>query len=77
MAPGPVADEGANRYAFSMLDVRNSLVGIARRDEIDLIDHFAIMQGMELSDILADGLHPNELGHALMARNLLDALHGS
>lgn len=77
MAAGPVADESADRYAFSMLDVRNALDGLARQSGIDLVDHYAAQQGIDLARILADGLHPNEFGHALIARNLLDALRGA
>ncbi|WP_167238932.1 SGNH/GDSL hydrolase family protein [Massilia genomosp. 1] len=74
MAPGPVAGEPSPEYAFSMLDVRNALNSIARHCGIDLVDHYAAQRHRESADILSDRLHPNRIGHALIAANLLHAL---
>ena len=74
MAGPPAVSEAAPTYTFTMQDCRNTLLAECKVRSLDLIDNFAAFNGATLSDVLADGLHPNEKGMRRIAANIIGAL---
>ncbi|WP_282265907.1 SGNH/GDSL hydrolase family protein [Stenotrophomonas sp. PS02298] len=78
MCANPADPDGpAAPFKFRMSDVRSTLQDVARSRSLDFVDNYAVFRGTSNLDTTADGLHPNALGHALIARNLISALEGA
>lgn len=74
MCANPSQDESPATYSFTMQEVRNTIFQLAKSNNFDMIDNYSIFNGQDLSVVLADGLHPNEIGHGIIARNVTNAL---
>lgn len=59
---------------FTMQDIRGALNKLARTRQYDFIDNYAIFNWSDPAATLADGLHPNTLGHQMIYRNIVEAL---
>lgn len=77
MNAGPAANESPATYAFDMQDVRNMVGQLGSDNAMDVVDNYTIFAGIDLSTCLADGLHPNLLGHAMVAQNIINALESA
>lgn len=77
MCAEPVVNEDTATYAYTMQDVRSTVLGLGLSTSTDVIDNYAIYEGYELDVVLADGLHPNSLGHALMAQNIINSIEAA
>jgi lysophospholipase L1-like esterase len=73
-APVAASLEGAPTYVFSMTDVRDVVREAGEEMRLDVIDNHMLFGGMDTGVFLADGLHPNELGHRMIAKNIIGAL---
>jgi GDSL-like Lipase/Acylhydrolase family len=76
MCAGPVVNNEPPTYAFGMQDARNIIDEVAKEGSLDFIDHFGALRQLSPATVLADGLHPNEAGHEMMATNMLNAVRG-
>lgn len=74
MCANPVIDESTSTYSFTMQGVRNTVYQLAKENNIDMIDNYAIFNDMDLNTVLSDGLHPNQLGHEIIARNIINSI---
>lgn len=76
MCAGPVADntEPPSPGYMTMRDVRGVLSKIARTNSLAFIDNLAAFDTVDPAVILDGSTHPNALGHAVMARNIINAL---
>ncbi|MGF2618689.1 SGNH/GDSL hydrolase family protein [Bacillus cereus] len=78
--PAPTASETSYSYAWHMEDINNKLVALAHEMQVPFINnyHFMIDYLMytekDLNSLLADGLHPNDVGYELMFKNLMKHL---
>lgn len=68
-------DDNAGK-AYSMGEVRASIANLAGSRVIDFVDQFGLTARLKAAGInyLADGLHPNDLGHFLMFDNIRNVL---
>lgn len=76
MVAGPVADsiEPPAPSYMTMQDVRGVLSKVAKTNSLAFIDNFAAFESINPSAILDGNTHPNALGHAIMSRNIINAL---
>lgn len=77
MCANPVANEDPVTYALNMQDVRSVIYRVARTLSLDMIDNYAALASVSTTAVTNDGLHPNQLGHALMARNIINAIEAA
>ncbi|WP_446431016.1 SGNH/GDSL hydrolase family protein [Pseudomonas sp. 1121_17] len=76
MCAGPVADstEPPAPAYMTMRDVRGVLSKVAKSNSLAFIDNLAAFDTVDPSVILDGTTHPNALGHAVMSRNIINAL---
>lgn len=74
MAANPAANNDPATYSFTMQDVRDVVYRVAKANSIDMVDNYAIFSELENAKYTADGLHPNELGHLIMGRNIINSM---
>jgi lysophospholipase L1-like esterase len=77
MVANPVLNESMETYSFNMQQVRHTILATGRAQGLDVLDNHALFQGMEILTFTADGVHPNALGHAMIAQNIINALECS
>ncbi len=64
-------------FSFLLRDYAERVRQIAARNDVPLVDSFALFEeygqvdGQSVDDLLLDGMHPNDLGHAIEAEALL------
>ncbi|SEB47844.1 SGNH/GDSL hydrolase family protein [Rhodobacter sp. 24-YEA-8] len=68
--------DGPPAFKCSMSDIRQMLLEAAQDNTLDLIDNYVPFARVDAAKFLTDGLHPNRLGDALMARNVINAIRG-
>lgn len=61
-------------HAYDMHQVRNAIAKVAARRGIDFIDNYSLFGDCPLKYFTKDNLHPNDIGHALIARNITNAI---
>lgn len=76
MCANEVVDNSLPTYYYSMGQVRTVLSSLAKSRGVDFIDQFALTKRLQAAGVnyLADGLHPNDLGHFLMFENIRNAI---
>lgn len=76
MVAGPILEGGKadTRTAMTMQEVRGVVDAVAKRNKIDFIDNLTPFDGTDASKVVDGFAHPNERGHAIMARNIIGAL---
>lgn len=73
----PAAEDPAT-YSFTMQEVRNVTYQTAKARSIDMVDGYAVFKGLTLvPGFSADGLHLNQAGYELEARNFINSLEAS
>lgn len=77
MAANPAQNDGPPTYHNGMRDQVNALKRMASRRALDFIDNFSIFDDVPFYAFTADGLHPNDLGHKLIASNIIHALNNA
>lgn len=68
-------DVGAT-YFYDMHDVRGAISVAAHSKAVDFVDFYEVTRAALTAGLpyLSDGLHPNDLGHFLMSRVIIDAV---
>lgn len=69
----PPAVNQPNHF-FDTLQVRNAVAKAARRNAVDFIDNHSLFGSCPLKYFTKDNLHPNDVGHSLIARNITNAI---
>lgn len=77
MCANPTAPEDPAVYSFTMQDARATIARVAYDRSLDFVDNYEAFYGMSTNDVLADGLHPNAAGHAVMHGNVIAALRSA
>lgn len=77
MVSNPAKNEDKNKYSFTMKDTRNVIYNCAKDMNIDFIDNYTIFENMDIDKYTADGLHPNEVGHDLIYKNIINSLESN
>ncbi|MDA2309889.1 GDSL-type esterase/lipase family protein [Bacillus cereus group sp. MYBK35-2] len=78
--PATTASETSYPYAWHMEDINNKLVSLAHEMQVPFINNYHFMvdylmyTGKDLNSLLADGLHPNDVGYELIFKNILKHL---
>ncbi|KXY75878.1 SGNH/GDSL hydrolase family protein [Bacillus sp. FSL W7-1294] len=78
--PATTASETSYPYAWHMEDINNKLVSLAHEMQVPFINNYHFMvdylmyTGKDLNSLLADGLHPNDVGYELMFKNIMKHL---
>lgn len=68
--------DGPPTYKCRMIDIRQMLLDLAEDQSLDMIDNYQAFARADADEYLDDGLHPNRSGHALIARNVINAIRG-
>ncbi|MBE8590814.1 SGNH/GDSL hydrolase family protein [Pseudomonas sp. MAFF 301449] len=72
------ATEDPATYSFTMQEVRSVTYQTAKARSIDMVDGYAAFQSLTLvPGFSADGLHLNQAGYELEARNFINSLEAS
>lgn len=71
VSPNAINTETHN---FNMYRVKNEILKLARKNQIDFIDNFNLFGNCPLKYFTTDNLHPNDVGHALIAKNIINAI---
>lgn len=74
MIAPPAALDGPPTYHAGMRDQAAVIADLAQRRALDVIDNHSIFENLPTVAYLADGLHPNNLGHRMIADNIRRAL---
>lgn len=74
MVGPPAIVDGAPTMWFGMRDVRDAILRVAQAGNWDMIDNFSTFNDVDMNQVTTDGLHPDDLGHALIVRNIVNAL---
>lgn len=74
MCANPATAESPSVYRFNMGVVRSAILDAAKICKVDFIDNYSAFDGLDLDAHLVDGLHPNVLGHSVIAGNIISAL---
>lgn len=74
MCANPAQSDSPPIYWGSIYDIRNQLKNIAKANACDFIDHTEMFRDVPVAMFTSDGLHPNELGHRLIASNIISAI---
>lgn len=76
MVANAATQDGPPAYKCTMRDIRQMVLQLAKDNAIDCVDNYQPFARPDIDQYLADGLHPNRAGHALIARNLINAVRG-
>ncbi|WP_417419354.1 SGNH/GDSL hydrolase family protein [Hoeflea sp.] len=77
MCSNPTDDFNPSIMNLGMGQIRSVIQDLAASSSLDFIDNFSAFIGYDSEVVLADGLHPNRLGHAIMFRNIIGAIEAS
>ena len=72
MVSNPAITSVAHKYSSAA--VRNAIASSARDNAVDFIDNHALFGDCPLRYYTTDNLHPNDVGHALIARNITNSI---
>jgi lysophospholipase L1-like esterase len=77
MAANPAGNEDPTDFPFHMQEVRNIIYRVARLRQFDMIDNYSVFAGMHNLMYTTDQLHPNDYGHSIIARNMINSLESA
>lgn len=77
MCSPPTTNESPASYWLNMTDIRDVIIREAEARSVDFIDNFSTFSDVNMSVVTTDGLHPNDLGYAVIARNLINSLESA
>jgi len=77
MVSNVVLADSSPTYAYGMREVVNAIDVLAKRKSLDFIDNFHIFNDIPTYAYTSDGLHPNDIGHKLIAANIISAISNS
>lgn len=74
----PDAEAQANRLGASLADLRAAVETVTNERISQGDEHLVLVPGADIltADLLPDGIHPGDRGHALIAERVADALTG-
>lgn len=75
MAPNKA--ETLSSHTQTQREIRNGIVRFCSDTLVDCIDLYSATERFELSSITTDNLHPNNIGHALLAYNVCQAVQNA
>ncbi|MGL5566475.1 MAG: phage tail fiber protein [Plesiomonas sp.] len=64
-------------HAYDSYQVRNAILKVSKRNKVDFIDNHSLFGKCPLRFYTTDDLHPNDVGHALIAQNITHALENA
>jgi lysophospholipase L1-like esterase len=74
MCANPVENEDTSIYSFNMQRARDVVYRTAKENSLDMIDNYAVFNGLDLNIVTADGMHPNSIGHEAIFNNIINSL---
>jgi hypothetical protein len=77
MVSNPPLDNSSPTYFVDQQDIRNVILNAANANSLDFIDNYSMFRNANTLDFTADGLHPNTLGHALIAQNIINSFESA
>lgn len=77
MCSPPTTDENPASYWLNMTDIRDAIIREAEARSVDFIDNFSTFSDVNMAVVTSDGLHPNDLGCAVMVRNVINSLESA
>lgn len=68
--------DGVNQdnHIFKRQDAANATINIAKYNNVDMIDNFAVLNGTNYDSYTSDGTHLSIYGCAIVARNIVNAI---
>lgn len=74
----PATDENTTQFSFTMQEVRNVIFQTSKARSLDMLDTYAVFAPVTLQPGFSnDGLHLNQLGYTLEARNFINSLESA
>ncbi|VVO06015.1 hypothetical protein PS834_03062 [Pseudomonas fluorescens] len=77
MVANPVGETAEAGRAFSMQRCRDVIYSKAKSLSLDFIDNYTALKQIKPKSITSDEVHPNRVGHSLIARNIIGAIEGA
>lgn len=77
MCASPVSTTSDASGSFTMQETRGVLYRVSKERNLDFIDNYSALKSIDYSSVLSGDVHPNELGHQLIASNIIAALEQS
>lgn len=79
MCASPCSDtsDPPSPVAMSMVDVRGVITRVARSNGLAFIDNLGAFDEVDPANALDGDVHPNELGHSIIARNMISAMESA
>lgn len=77
MCSPPTKDSNPANYWLAMTDIRDAIIREADLRSVDFVDNFSAFADVDINIVTTDGLHPNNFGHALIAKNIISALESA
>lgn len=77
MVANPVGETAEVGRAFSMQRGRDVIYSKAKSLSLDFIDNYTALKQITPKSITSDEVHPNRVGHSLIARNIIGAIEGA
>ncbi|GLO44151.1 GDSL-type esterase/lipase family protein [Pseudomonas putida] len=77
MCAPPATDENPASYWLNMTDIRDTIIRCAKARTVDFIDNYSVFSDVDMPSVTVDGLHPSDLGYAVMAANIVNALENA
>lgn len=67
---------GTSTQTFTQEQLRNMIRQFCADNSLDFVDNYQATVAFKLGDITADNLHPNNIGHRIVAANVISAICG-
>jgi len=77
MCAPPTTNESPGTYWLNMTDIRDAIIREAESRSVDFIDNFSVFDNVNMDTVTSDGLHPNDLGYAVVSQNIIAALESA
>lgn len=76
MVANPTREDPAV-YWLTMRDIRDMILRVGRKHELDVIDNYSAFVGVNPYAVASDGVHPNRVGMQVIARNIINSLESA
>lgn len=77
MCAPPTTGENPATLWLEMSDIRDALIRCAKARSVDFIDNYSVFSQVDMASVTVDGVHPTDLGYAVIAANIVNALENA
>lgn len=77
MVAPPTTGQNPSTLWFDMGDARDTILRCAKARAVDFIDNLSVFNDLDMSTVTGDGVHPNDLGYAVIVANIISCLESA